>query len=393
VLPLDVREHNERLLLSIIRGLGPTPASHLARHSGLSAQTVSVILRSLENEGLILRGQPVKGRVGKPSVPIMLNKRGAYSVGMKLGRRSADLALMDFHGTVLDERHIQYRFPAPKRVFSFLQNGMDNMISDLPTQARSRVVGIGIAMPFDIWKWNEQVGAPMGEIEAWRSIDFAAEVAAFTEIPVAVMNDATAACYAENTFGIGPAYLDYAYIYVGFFVGGGIVLNGSVFEGQAGNAGAIGPLRSSNAAGESVQLMDVASLHTLEAAIARIGGDPTLLWKDGSDWSDFADQVDTWIDEAGHAIAAGMLSACAIIDFEAVVIDGAMPNGVRRRLIDCVAGHFTEMDSRGIIPPVIREGTVGVGARVRGAAYGPIAAQHFLLGSFSPVSSPPVLLS
>ena len=68
--------------------------------TGLSAQTVSVIMRALEQEGLLLRGEPVRGRIGQPSVPMSLDADGAFFVGLKVGRRSADLTLIDFMGRV-----------------------------------------------------------------------------------------------------------------------------------------------------------------------------------------------------------------------------------------------------------------------------------------------------
>ena len=60
-----LRNHNERLLLTMIRQLAPVPASDLARQVSLSAQTVSVIVRDLERDGLLMRGEPVRGKVGK----------------------------------------------------------------------------------------------------------------------------------------------------------------------------------------------------------------------------------------------------------------------------------------------------------------------------------------
>ena len=46
-----IRDYNERLILSLVRRQGSLAKSELARKSGLSAQTVSVIMRSLENDG------------------------------------------------------------------------------------------------------------------------------------------------------------------------------------------------------------------------------------------------------------------------------------------------------------------------------------------------------
>ncbi|MDE3122078.1 MAG: MarR family transcriptional regulator, partial [Paracoccaceae bacterium] len=82
-----MRAHNERLVLSLVRH-EPMAKSDIARITGLSAQTVSVIMRSLEADGLLLRGEPIRGRIGQPSVPMHLNPEGAFFFGVKIGRRS-----------------------------------------------------------------------------------------------------------------------------------------------------------------------------------------------------------------------------------------------------------------------------------------------------------------
>ena len=83
-----VRAFNERLLLSILQRSDGLSSGDLARRTGLSPQTTSVILRKLEQDGLLVRGDRVKGKVGKPSQPFTLNPDGAFAVGLKLGRRS-----------------------------------------------------------------------------------------------------------------------------------------------------------------------------------------------------------------------------------------------------------------------------------------------------------------
>ena len=93
-----MRDHNERLVLSLVRRHGALAKSDIARMTGLSAQTVSVIMRGLEQDGLLERGEPVRGRVGQPSVPMSLAAEGAFFFGLKVGRRSADLVLTDFRG-------------------------------------------------------------------------------------------------------------------------------------------------------------------------------------------------------------------------------------------------------------------------------------------------------
>ncbi|TXH81688.1 MAG: winged helix-turn-helix domain-containing protein, partial [Rhizobium sp.] len=97
---LGVRAHNERLVLSLVRRHDALSKADIARRSGLSAQTVSVIMRELEKDGLLSRDAPVRGRVGQPSIPMRLNPDAVLSFGVKIGRRSADLVLMDFVGGI-----------------------------------------------------------------------------------------------------------------------------------------------------------------------------------------------------------------------------------------------------------------------------------------------------
>jgi hypothetical protein len=92
-----VRAYNERLILSFVRRHGSLPKAEITKLTGRSAQTISVIVRALEADGLLPRMEPRRGRIGQPSVPLRLDPDGAYSLGLKIGRRSANLILMGHH--------------------------------------------------------------------------------------------------------------------------------------------------------------------------------------------------------------------------------------------------------------------------------------------------------
>jgi len=373
-----VRDYNERLLLSMIQRHGGMPGSDLARRAGLSPQTVSVIIRKLESDGLLVRGEPQRGRVGKPSVPMALAPEGVFSFGLKIGRRTADILLMDFRGAVQQQLHTTYHYPLPATVFSFLQSGLETLTHQLSAEQLPRIAGIGIAAPFELWNWNEVIGAPAEEFEQWKNIDFRQEVARFSALPLSIVNDATAACRAEHVFGRGKEFRDYAYFFVGAFIGGGIVLNHSVYEGSQGNAGAFGPLRSTGPNGETRQLLDAASIHLLESALSRSGIDPDILWAQPQDWTGFPEQLAPWIDTTARELAIAALNTCAVIDFEAIIVDGAIPAAVRSALVAAMRRHMENLDVRGLIVPRIEAGIVGGNARALGAASGPIFSQFFL---------------
>ena len=118
-----LRDLNARLVLSFVRRNGGMSSAEIARHSGLSAQTVSNILRKLVAERLVKKGKTVKGKIGKPFTPIELNPDGVYSIGVNIGRRSAEIVLVDFVGTPIAAQQTTYSFPEIGPIFDFIRIG------------------------------------------------------------------------------------------------------------------------------------------------------------------------------------------------------------------------------------------------------------------------------
>ncbi len=373
-----VRDHNERLILSLIQRHGGLPGSALAKLADLSPPTVSGILRQLEADGLIERGTPVRGKVGKPSIPMGLAANGAFAFGIKIGRRSADLILMDFKGGTRGEMQITYDYPIKQTVLAFLQDGLLNLTNQLSASEQARICGIGVAAPFEFWNWNASIDAPSNAFRAWREVDLVAEIGAFSDLPVIVMNDATAACQAEHTYGRGKEFQDYAYFFIGAFIGGGVVLNNSVYVGRQGNAGALGSIRSISPIGESMQLIDMASIHLLEARLHEVDIETRQLWDDPDSWTRLTRYVEPWLLQTAQELAKASLSACSVIDFEAILIDGSFQASLRDDLVNRVRRYVATQDTRGLIPPKIEAGSIGANARSQGAACEIIRTQFFL---------------
>src|SRR6185295_9984243 len=126
------------------------PKASIARLTGLSAQTVSVIVRKLEAEGFLAKEEPQRGKVGQPLVPFSLNPEGAYFIGLKIGRRSSDLMLVDFMGGVRENLHETFRFPEPAKILSSVKAALPRLISGLARKQRQRIAGLGIAAPFEL---------------------------------------------------------------------------------------------------------------------------------------------------------------------------------------------------------------------------------------------------
>jgi predicted NBD/HSP70 family sugar kinase len=373
-----MRAQNERVVLALVRQHGALAKSDIARTTGLSAQTVSVIMRGLEHDGLLLRGEPMRGRIGQPSIPMSLDADGAFFFGLKIGRRSADLILVDFLGQVRGTRRRVYRYPTPDTVMDFVSGVLPELIRMLPARAQDRIGGMGVAMPFQLWNWVQFIGAPQAEMDAWRNRDIEAELSALTRMPVFVQNDATAACGAELVFGKGDRPKDFLYFYFGYFIGGGLVLNGQLFLGRSGNAGGVGPMLVPGPDGNMRRLFDAASMFTLAAAMDRTGEPSDHLWEQHDSWQVSAPLLSAWMDSAAEGLASAILSASALLELEAVLIDGWMPEDVRAEITRRTEAALLKLDLSGVSVPHIREGTVGAQARAMGAAAIPLSQRYLI---------------
>jgi len=369
-----VRVYNERLVLSLIRRHGSLPKADIARRTGLSPQTISTIVNALEDDGILLRLDPLRGKVGQPLVPYALNPRGAFFLGMKIGRRSSDVALIDFSGHVLGRIHQPHPYSTPEVILALAKRGIDELTPLLAPDERDRISGFGIASPFELWNWKTQFAAPPEVLESWREADIRQAIADICEWPVYFHNDGTAACAAELVLGNGQHGDDFLYIFVGSFIGGGVVLNGHLFPGRTGYGGAIGPMPVPTADGGFQQILSSASIYVLAERLTAAGIDPKVLWNDPSDWGDLGDPLELWIQQAAQSLALASVSALSIIDFRTIVIDGAFPTSVRRRLADATRLAISGFDRQGLPPFAIDEGTIGFGAREVGGACLPLLA-------------------
>ncbi len=380
----DIRAYNERLLLSLIRRHGALSKADLARLARLSPQAISVIMRKLEEDGLLTRGDIQRGKIGQPSTPMSLAPDGALSLGVKIGRRSAEVALINFIGEVKSVLREPYAWPMPDALIDFVRKSVTTITAKLSPAERARISGLGIASPFELWNWAEEVGAPHGAMDIWRETDLVHALSAEMPFPVYLENDATAACGAEFIFGKGQEFASYLYLFIGFFIGGGLVLNNSLFFGATGNAGAIGSFPITKPDGKRGQLIDVASSLTLEARIKAAGLDPTLLWREDKGWERFEPFIDQWIKEIAPFLAEAIVATASIVDMNAAVIDGGFPTWVRARIVSETQKALATLDLSGLSEPLIVEGQVGAQARAVGGACLPFFDKYIL-------SSAPIL--
>jgi predicted NBD/HSP70 family sugar kinase len=372
-----LRQYNERVVLQAIRLHGALPGADIARVTRLTAQTVSLITKRLLDDGLLLKGAPQRGKVGQPSVPLALNPDGAYAVGIKVGRRSLDVVLVDFTGAARQRWSLDYVHAEPATLLHEIAQRLKDVRRKLGPTRWPAVQGVGIAAPLNLGGWQQLLGLPPEVAQQWQQFDLAAAVQQFTELPVTLVKDTAAACVAELVAGRGRSVKSFLYIFVDTFIGGGLVLDSHLHGGLHGNAGAVGSLPLWLAGREGAapaQLLSVASLLTLERAFAEAGLALDAVGDDRALQPPWWPLTQAWLAAAAAAIAQAVQCAACLLDLEGVILDGNFGRGLLAALLAETRAALARYDWEGVTQPELMAGTIGSDARALGGALLPLYA-------------------
>ena len=373
---VGLRQYNERVVLQAVRLHGALPGAEIARLTGLTAQTVSMITKSLIDDGYLRKGEPMRGKVGQPSVPLSLAPDGAYAIGIKVGRRRLDTLLIDFNGRPCARWSLDYRFPDPEDVLAELRRRFAAIRRKLGPERRQRLQGVGLAAPLALSSWQSLLGVTPVAAERWNRLDLREAVARMCDWHVHSMKDTAAACVAELVEGRGRGMHSFLYIFVDTFIGGGLVIDSHLRNGLTGNAGAIGsmPLGLPDGHGAAPQLLSVASLHALEQAWRNAGlTDPGF---DGPEalQAPWRDVTRAWLAQAAAAIAHAITGAVCLLDLDGVIIDGAIHRSLLDELIASTEAAMHRSNWEGVHAPQHFAGTIGPDAGALGGALLPLHA-------------------
>ncbi len=373
-----LRQYNERVVLQAVRLHGALPGAEIARLTGLTAQTISLITKRLLEDGLLLKGAPQRGRVGQPAVPLTLNPDGAYAIGIKIGRRSLDILLVDFIGRPRHRWSLDYEFPDPGPLLAEIDARLAEIDRLLGPGERTRVQGIGIAAPLSMGGWQQLLGIDPALSDRWQRIDLRDEVARLTRLPVELIKDTAAACVAELVAGRGRSIKTFLYVFVDTFIGGGLVIDSHLHSGLNGNAGAVGSMPMSLAgarqSGPPAQLLSVASLFNLEALYREAGVDASASTRPEALTGAHAPVTRRWLAQAAAAIALSINAAACLLDLHGVIVDGSFSRELLAALLAELEVALDRYNWEGVTRPVLLPGTIGSDARAIGGALLPLYA-------------------
>ncbi|TPP06824.1 ROK family transcriptional regulator [Rhizobium glycinendophyticum] len=230
------RPYNRRIVLEAIRLRGPVTRGDIARSVGLTVQTVSTIVRELEDEGLVLSVQKAPEGRGIPPSTLTINPEGGHALGIHVTPLGIEAALVNLRGDVVENvRHDVVNVP-PDEAFAII----GEMALQLKASPRcGRLLGAGLAMPgpFDVESMSFVGSTTMA---GWKDVDIRQNLADATGLPAFIENDMAAAALGEQLYGLGQQVSNYYYLFFSVGLGGAMMHDGAVVGGAWGNAGEIG---------------------------------------------------------------------------------------------------------------------------------------------------------
>ncbi|PTQ09438.1 transcriptional regulator [Sphingomonas oleivorans] len=372
---VGVRRYNERLVLSSIRRMNGASKADLARSTGLSPQAVLRIVEDLESEGLLVRAGKRTGGMGQPSTILRVNADGGYTIGVEIGRDQITCVLLNFDCEILAKRVDRVTFPELPHVIAEIRNFADRELDALNEAQRARFLGIGIAMPWFLGEWRKEIGISAEQAREWQKADVEETFRSGLDCPIFFENDGNAGALAELLCGVGLSLNNYLYCHLGTFIGGGLVLGGQIQTGRHGNAAALASMPVPGRGGKGQDyLLHHASLYRLKALLH----DAPL--RDGSPHSMAAyldrnpHEARVWIEECANALAFAVIGANSLLDLDAIVLNGALPDAVIDRLIEVLRQRIRIDPPRDFFEPVLLRGNIGEIAPAVGAGLLPLHA-------------------
>lgn len=227
-----------RVFHAIRREPGISPHD-LSKTTGIDLATISIILATLEQDGLIIRTlRPRTGRSGRPNSLVSINESSGVLAGVGVDVDKIKAVLCSYAGTSL--AHITV--PGSLSVETAADN-VATAISSLLAQTRTApgaLTGVGVGMAGLVGLDGRLALAPALD---WHDIDFGGLLSSMLGVPVHLENDIKAAATAESLFGNVTRESDFIYLSGRSGIGGGFYLGGGLYRGPHGMAGEVGHMK------------------------------------------------------------------------------------------------------------------------------------------------------
>jgi predicted NBD/HSP70 family sugar kinase len=331
-----IKHYNEGVVLEAIRVGDGVSRVEIADRTGLTAQTVSNIVRRLLELGLVEEVGHSSSGAGRRRVRLRINSTARHAVGVQVDGDQTSFVIIDFLGQVVARtRHPTLAERGPFAIINQIAESVAALIAESDIDPDS-ILGVGVACPGPLDHRRGVVFSPPN-LPGWHEVTLADELRNKTSYPVIVDNDATAAALGERWTNGQRGVHSLAFVYMGVGIGAGVFLEDHIYRGSSTNAGEFGHIILSPDGPECF----CGSRGCVEAycapravvdAVARrvMGGEPSSLSSDGLDFEKVSHAALAGdlvareeVERSAYLLGCGIVSLVNILDVELVVLGGS----------------------------------------------------------------------
>lgn len=233
----DMQKINRITVLRVLREHSPLSRIELAEKSGLSAPTITRIVKELIDEGIVVEAGKAETQRGRTPVLLELNYGELCFIGIQLNRPKTDVVVSNLKGEVRIYVSDDIDCTDPKSVSAKLSEMVDSALIDGST-CRKNVLGIGVSVSGLVSSDGKTI--LKSDNLRWENVDMHKVLADYTDLPIVVENDAKASLLGELWLGNGAEGSTIVFISAGNGVGASLYYDGELLRGAFGAAGEIG---------------------------------------------------------------------------------------------------------------------------------------------------------
>ncbi|MBB4932180.1 putative NBD/HSP70 family sugar kinase/putative transcriptional regulator [Lipingzhangella halophila] len=233
----ELRRANQQRVIEILRTGGTLTQAEIARATGLSAASVSNIVRDLSDSGTVSVRQTSSN--GRRARGVTLVRPPGAVIGIAFDPDRISVALGDGRGTVVARESIGYDVAAgPERGVRRAVWLTETLLGRARAD-RSMVTAAGVSLPAPV---DTATGEILGVscLPRWDGSCPSDALAERLGMPVFAENDANLCALEETRAGVGRGREHVIYLCLSHGVGAGMIVSGQLLRGAGGTAGEIG---------------------------------------------------------------------------------------------------------------------------------------------------------
>jgi predicted NBD/HSP70 family sugar kinase len=383
----DLRRENRAAVVWSLYLSQPRSRLELGAATGLSAASVTNVIRELIDEGVVIETGLAESDGGRPRAMLGMNPRYGYVIGVDIGETRTRVELFDL--TMTERAKAEYPLDRAAEhdvavVVGQIASGLDTVLAESGID-REDILGVGIGVPGLIEQGPEVL--VHGQTYGWDAVPLGKLLRAHTDLPLRFDNGAKTMGRAELWFGAGRGARNAVMVLIGSGVGASLISGGATYQGATSSAAEFGHVTVA-VGGRKCRCGAAGCLEAYagaEAILERYGrpmaaDDQELALAELIDAADTSSHAAGVLDETAEYLGAGIGTLINLFNPERVIVGGWAGLLLGPRLLPEIRESARRHSLRHLFAATsIDLGQLGPDAVARGAATLPM--ESFLNGS------------